>query len=155
MDEQNKTARAIIFNAQGQLLMIERHKAGEHYFVLPGGHVDPGEDPERAVTREVFEETGLNADVVKLLYTSDDDSYANDQSIYLCTYNGGEPALRPDSIEAKLQEAGEPQQWQPAWFSLDQLKGKIVYPRGLLRYLQEDKAADYAHNPYKIDESRV
>ncbi len=150
-----QTARAIIFNDDGKLLMVERHKDGEHYFVLPGGHVDQGETPERAVAREVWEETGLNVTVNKLLYTSSDDKYQNDQRIYLCDYHGGEPELQPESIEAQLQNSGEPQEWKPAWFSFDELREQTVYPVGLLRYLEEDRALSYHHNPYKIIERRV
>jgi mutator protein MutT len=150
-----QTARGIIFNDEGQILMVERHKDGEHYFVLPGGHVDEGESPQQAVVREVMEETGLSVVVDKLLYTSSDDKFGNDQSIYLCSYLGGEPALQPDSVEAKAMDSGEPQQWVPAWFSFDDLQGKTVYPVGLLKYLEEDKANGYHHNPYKIIERRV
>lgn len=135
--------------------MIERHKDGEHYFVLPGGHADPGETPERTVVREVQEETGLQVTVNKLLYTSSDDMHHNDQRIYLCDYQGGEPALQPDSVEARLQDSGEPQEWKPAWFDFDELREKVVYPVGLLRYLEEDRALNYHHNPYKIIERRV
>jgi 8-oxo-dGTP diphosphatase len=150
-----QTARAIIFNGEGKLLMIERHKDGEHYFVLPGGHVDEGETSERAVAREVWEETGLGVTVSKLLYTSSDDKYQNEQRIYLCDYHGGAPELQPDSIEAQVQRSGEPQEWKPAWFSFDDLREQTVYPVGLLRYLEEDRAISYHHNPYKIIERRV
>jgi len=150
-----QTARAIIFNDEGKILMVERHKDGEHYFVLPGGHVDDGEVPERAATREVMEETGLTVTVDKLLYTSTTDKYGNDQRIFLCTYLGGEPKLQADSVEAKAMNEGEPQQWAPAWFSFDELRDKTVYPAGLLKYLEEDKASGYHHNPYKIIERRV
>ena len=149
------TARAVIFNGDEKLLMIERHRDGEHYFVLPGGHVNAGETPELAAVREVREETGLEVSIDKLLYTSSDDKFGNNQRIYLCTYRGGEPALQPDSIEAYLQASGELQEWKPAWFTLEELKEKIVYPVGLLRYLQEDRALNYHHNPYKIVERRV
>ena len=150
-----QTARAIIFNDDGKLLMIERHKDGGHYFVLPGGHVDEGESPEQAAVREVQEETGLSVTVSKLLYTSSDDKYQNDQRIYLCNYLGGEPELQSDSIEARLQSSGEPQEWKPAWFDFDDVREQIVYPVGLLRYLEEDRAINYHHNPYKIIERRV
>lgn len=36
-------------------------------WTLPGGGIDFGEDPEDAVVREFFEETGLTVKVVKLL----------------------------------------------------------------------------------------
>ncbi len=150
-----QTARAIIFNDDGKLLMIERHKNGEHYFVLPGGHVEEGESPQRAAVREVAEETSLSVVVEKLLYSSMVDEFGNNQQIFLCNYLGGEPRLSPDSIEAKLMAQGEPQEWSPAWFSFDELRGKTVYPAGLLKYLEEDKANGYHHNPYKIIERQV
>lgn len=149
-----QTARAIIFNDDGKLLMVERHKNGEHYFVLPGGHVDPGETPLEAVGREVLEETGLLVTVEKLLYTSHD-MLGNDQSLFLCNYLGGEPTLQPDSEEAQIQNSGEPQAWIPGWFDFADLQDKTVYPVGLLRYLEEDKQSGYHHNPYKILERRV
>lgn len=144
-----RTARAVIFNDEGKLLIVERHKNGSHYFVLPGGHVGKDESPQQAAVREVAEETGLMATVDRLLYTS------SDQQIFLCNYLGGEPMLQPDSIEAAVMAKGDSQQWSPAWFSFDELRGKTVYPTGLLKYLEEDKANGYHHNPYKIIERRV
>jgi ADP-ribose pyrophosphatase YjhB (NUDIX family) len=38
---------------------------------LPGGRLENGETLEQGVLREVLEETGLNASVVKLLYLCD------------------------------------------------------------------------------------
>ena len=35
----------------------------------PGGHIEPGEDPQQAIIREVLEETGLS---VKVLHTGPD-----------------------------------------------------------------------------------
>lgn len=149
-------ARAVIFNQQGQLLMVEQHKNGQHYFALPGGHVDPGETPEQAVLREVREETSLSVTIEKLLYTSVDDSFGNDQRIFLCTYHGGEIRMQPGSIEAQVMRGGNgAPTWEPAWFSLEQLDGQVVYPRGLLGHLREDRAMDFRRNPYKIVERQV
>ena len=151
----SQTARAVIFNDKGEVLMIERHKSGEHYFVLPGGHVDGRESPQQAVMREVDEETSLRVTVEKLLYTSQD-TYGNDQHIFLCEYAGGDqPTLRPDSIEATAMVTGSQQRWRPAWFSFEELRGRTVYPLGLLKHLAEDKASGYRRNPYKIVERRV
>jgi len=42
-----------------KVALIERHRAGRHYFTFPGGGVEAGETPEEAVVREMEEETGL------------------------------------------------------------------------------------------------
>lgn len=48
--------RIIAFNAQGHIAIL--HAAREHYYKLPGGGVQPGEDHEMAARREFLEETG-------------------------------------------------------------------------------------------------
>jgi 8-oxo-dGTP pyrophosphatase MutT (NUDIX family) len=44
------------------LLVEARGRAGE--WVLPKGHIEPGETPEQAAVREVQEEAGVRAEVV-------------------------------------------------------------------------------------------
>jgi len=53
------TVGAFIFNAQGELLLLQSHKWPGRY-VVPGGHVELGERLEEAVVREAREETGLD-----------------------------------------------------------------------------------------------
>lgn len=59
---------AILFDASGRLLLIRRKfppYVGQ--FALPGGFVDYGETVEDAVRRELKEETGIDADIDKLV----------------------------------------------------------------------------------------
>jgi len=49
----------IILIKDNKVALIERHRAGLHYFVFPGGGVDEGESPEQAAIRETMEELGL------------------------------------------------------------------------------------------------
>jgi 8-oxo-dGTP pyrophosphatase MutT (NUDIX family) len=51
----------------GKVALIERHRAGKHYYVFPGGGVDEGETPEQAAIREMEEETGLRVTVQRKL----------------------------------------------------------------------------------------
>ncbi len=53
---------AVIKNGQGDILF--QYPGGE-YWSLPAGAIEPGETPEEAVIREVWEETGLKVRVKK------------------------------------------------------------------------------------------
>lgn len=140
------TARAVIFNAQGQLLLIERRKEAEHYFVLPGGQVAPGESAEQAVGREVKEETTLSVAVIKELYTNIDDLH-NHQTIFLCgLIDSSEPHLSPGSQEAqKAFVTG--QQYNPKWCSPESLRDETLYPEWLLDQLEIDMLQEFTENP--------
>jgi ADP-ribose pyrophosphatase YjhB (NUDIX family) len=52
--------KALVRNDHNEVLMLRiRRSATEDYYDLPGGRVNEGEAPEAALTREIFEETGL------------------------------------------------------------------------------------------------
>ncbi len=58
---ERKRAAAVIVR-DGRVLMVHersRRSGGGEWWTLPGGGLEPGETPEQAVRREVFEETGL------------------------------------------------------------------------------------------------
>jgi 8-oxo-dGTP pyrophosphatase MutT (NUDIX family) len=55
---------AVVRNDAGELLLIERSDNG--FWALPGGAQDLGESVVDAVSREVFEETGIEVEVTGL-----------------------------------------------------------------------------------------
>ena len=96
---------AAIVDGQHRLLMVLH--ADRRTWVLPGGCIDPGETPADALVREVWEETGLRVEPVRLIGVFSGPEfkvhYANgDQAIYVmtvlsCRVTGGTP--RPDGVE--------------------------------------------------------
>ena len=56
------TATGIVFNARREILMIRHNKL--KVWLPPGGHIQDNELPDDAVLREIFEETGVMAEIV-------------------------------------------------------------------------------------------
>ncbi len=56
---------AVIFNADKKVLLTRRSDNGQ--WCLPGGAMEPGESVAEACVREVWEETGLHVDVLRLI----------------------------------------------------------------------------------------
>ena len=54
------TVAAIIIKKNKILLLKRNHRPFRNHWVFPGGHIENGETAEKAVTREVKEETGLS-----------------------------------------------------------------------------------------------
>ncbi|MHB1481981.1 MAG: NUDIX hydrolase [Bellilinea sp.] len=94
--------RGVVFNGDNLLLVKELVDGG---WTLPGGWVDIGESPSRAVEREVLEESGFVVKARKLLALDDrsEPRHGHPPFIFhtykmfiLCDLIGGKPA---DSIE--------------------------------------------------------
>jgi len=66
------TACAVVFDAKGRVLLHRRTDNGR--WGLPGGAIEVGETADRAVVREVEEETGYRVEVVRLVGVYSDPS---------------------------------------------------------------------------------
>ena len=60
------TVGAIIFNKKNEILLVKSNKWNDSY-VIPGGHIEYGEDMEHALKREIMEETKLKIYDIQLV----------------------------------------------------------------------------------------
>ncbi len=97
--------RGVVFDAQGRLLLVKERADGG--WTLPGGWVDVGEPPSRAVEREVWEESGYRVRAVKLLALYDRNCHGHPPYLFhlykifmRCELLGGEPqtSLETDGV---------------------------------------------------------
>ena len=96
---------AVVVNDNGEILL---HKRSDfRAWALPSGILDPGENPADAVVREVFEETAVHIQPVRIsgVYTTPPITYPNgDRALYvittfLCRPTGG-PGPRVNDDES-------------------------------------------------------
>lgn len=117
------TARGIVVHA-GQLLLMERWRAGRHYFSIPGGGIEPGETPEETVVREILEETGVRVTAERQVLEMRDGETCH--YIFICSYKSGQPALAANSPEALEADANN--RYKPGWVPLKRVKDvSLVY----------------------------
>ncbi|NNN02997.1 MAG: NUDIX domain-containing protein [Acidimicrobiaceae bacterium] len=103
---------AIVTNEKNQLLLIQRADSG--VWLYPTGWCDPGYSAPEVVVKEVKEETGIDAEVVRLIGVLDGmrlgaSKVALYSLVFLCRATGGE--LSPHPLECL--DAG--------WFDADSL----------------------------------
>jgi 8-oxo-dGTP pyrophosphatase MutT (NUDIX family) len=132
------TAVGAVFDDGGRVLLGRRADSG--VWTLPGGIIDPAEQPADAAVREVFEETGVVAlpEVLTSITVSAPMTYPNgDQVQYLeycfrCRLAGGQAGPG----DGELSAAG--------WYAPDQLPGVGETTRRLLAAARDADRAQFA-----------
>ncbi|HEX7374988.1 MAG TPA: NUDIX hydrolase [Steroidobacteraceae bacterium] len=105
--------RAAIFDDEGRVLLVRERSDG--CWTLPGGWADVNESPSQSIEKEIEQESGYQARVVKLAALYDRSKHAHGPSLFhswkayfLCEIEGGAPRTsdETDAVE---------------WFTLDAL----------------------------------
>lgn len=60
-----KLAGCVIKNPENEILLLHRNTPKRAQWELPGGKIDPGEDPFITAKREVLEELGIEVEIEK------------------------------------------------------------------------------------------
>jgi ADP-ribose pyrophosphatase YjhB (NUDIX family) len=130
---------AIVVEREGSLLLV-RHKkpGGDHYWVLPGGRLEPGETIPECARRELAEETGLNGDFLGVLYVSEFmDAGRHTVDITVLAETVGEARLGEDPEVGKGEE---PTLREVRWVSVGELAEIELLPPWVKEKLVGDAA---------------
>lgn len=131
------TAMGVVLDDRGRVLLGRRNDTGN--WTLPGGIIDPGEQPADAACREVYEETGVIAvpEVLTTISVSPPITYPNQDRVqyleycFRCRVAGGEARVH----DGELVEV--------AWHGLDALPVLSPFTTRLLTTALEATSAAF------------
>jgi len=123
--------RAIIIR-DNKIALMERWRNGEHFFVLPGGHIEKRESPRDCVVREVFEEMNIVFKPSRIIYDLFD---FNRQGIFCGEWVSGEVS-KTDAEEYRVDRIGG--DYNPVVVLIDDLEHINLVPAVLKEQLIKD-----------------
>jgi len=116
----------------GQIALIERHRAGLHYFTLPGGGVEAGESFEQAAVREAREELGVDVELADLVLELE---FSGTHRFYRARRVGG--TFGSGFVdEPKALEPAKYGTYRAVWQPIAELDGLDVRPPQILPELE-------------------
>jgi 8-oxo-dGTP pyrophosphatase MutT (NUDIX family) len=135
------SAGGVVVRGEEVVTIVPTRRAadGSRVLGLPKGHVDPGETPVQAATREVREETGIDARPVRELGKSRYSYRRNGRTIgksvefFLFEHIGGDTADHDDEVE------------EVRWIALEEAKTALSHAAErdmivrALDYLQKER----------------
>jgi len=118
----NKRVCAVIVRDK-KILLIHRIKEGREYWVVPGGGVESGEDMEKALRREILEETGLR--LFDFKFMEKDIDHEIEYYLYRCEVQDGEPSLGGP----EKKDNCEKNSYTLEWMLIEKTDGLDLYPK--------------------------
>lgn len=160
MSNNHFTATGIVFNSKNQVIMIHHNEL--QIWLPPGGHIKVNELPDEAVLREIYEETGIKAEILSnkhdlsfsdnhcrglnrpftiLLENIEGDwSHNHIDMVYICTTINEELVMQ----NSEVNDIG--------WFSAEQIEELETY-ENVIHIIK--KAVEYKRNSVFFDKIKI
>lgn len=113
-------AKAFVVNGDKVLLLKRRpndvHKPGE--WDIPGGRLDPGENPFDGLHRETLEETGCEIEImmpIDIHFFTRQDGQQIQLTIFICKFVSGDITLSEEHTEYKWIDTASHEDEFPEW----------------------------------------
>ena len=135
----------IVLIKDNKVALIERHRAGLHYFVFPGGGVDEDESPEQAAIREAMEELGIEV-AIKQKVAEVQIGRKSRQVYFLVEQIGGEFGTG-DGEEYTDSDPNDFEEgiYTPIWMPIDELSlHENIYPADMARLVVKSAQEGWA-----------
>ncbi|MCK9875585.1 NUDIX hydrolase [Frankia sp. Ag45/Mut15] len=138
-----RAARVLLVDPTDAVLLIRSHDpsldAAPSWWHVPGGGLDPGETPEQAAVREIFEEVGYRlADTGQPVATRRTSfTYLGRDYRQAETFYAVRVPHRPEPDASRWTETERRSILGWSWWTAAELRvtGDTVYPTGLVRLL--------------------
>ncbi len=156
MSQKRQAARVVLLNQSNEIFLIHSEDPIDPFkpswWEIPGGGVGWGEDSATAASRELWEETGIEAEMGPVIWTQQVQFtfgpyfFDNDEKIHIAWCNGGE--YKPKHLEALEAAAFIEAQW---WSVEDLLSSDApVLPERLREFLPDLVQGNIPSTPIDI-----
>jgi ADP-ribose pyrophosphatase YjhB (NUDIX family) len=121
---------ALIFDEHGRILLF-KHTYRKFEWGIPAGGLEHREQPEQAIIREFYEETGMQIEVQKLLLAESAKEDHHVSLIYLCKI-----------VSGIFQESHEISEMK--YFDVNDLPQMLFAEKNLIRWAVKEKQNELA-----------
>jgi 8-oxo-dGTP pyrophosphatase MutT (NUDIX family) len=135
----------------GKVALIERYRAGLHYYSFPGGGVNEDESPEQAAIREAMEELGIEV-AIKQKVADVHLGYKSRQFYFLVEQISGEFGTGTGK-EFEPSNLDNPQKGRyiPVWMPIEELPQHInIYPEEVAQLVVNSVKEGWPREPTQI-----
>jgi len=140
-------ARVVTYDKRANKILLVRNKNTAFWYAPGGGWEFENENILECAKREVFEETGLHVDILKLLYMQE--FHGSEEIICLEVFWLAKLShdQELDSLHLDLDPKGEVE--EAKWFSLAELQDLKVFPKRLRDTFWENiKMLEISEDPF-------